>query len=63
MSTTYQFQVTKKVNALVGASIWNVFNQKNILNTYYNRDSDNEIIQIDNIALGITPNVSFRVRF
>jgi hypothetical protein len=63
VSTTYQFQVTKKVNALVGASIWNVFNQKNILNTYYNRDSDNEIIQIDNIALGITPNVSFRVRF
>uniref|UniRef100_UPI00404B4A11 TonB-dependent receptor plug domain-containing protein n=1 Tax=Gelidibacter sp. TaxID=2018083 RepID=UPI00404B4A11 len=63
VSTTYQFQVTNKVNASVGASIWNLFNQKNILNSYYNRDSDNQIIKIDNIALGITPNVSFRVNF
>lgn len=63
ISTTYQFQVTKKANASVGASVWNIFNRKNILNTYYTRNAENDIIKINTIALGITPNVSFRVNF
>ncbi|MEZ4857122.1 MAG: TonB-dependent receptor [Gelidibacter sp.] len=62
-STTYQFQFTNKVNASIGASIWNIFNKKNVINTYYNKDSDGNINKIENVSLGITPNVSFRLVF
>ncbi|GAA3567254.1 TonB-dependent receptor [Snuella lapsa] len=62
-SATYSFNVTDTVKATVGASVWNILNRKNIINTYYRLDDNNEVNQIDNESLGITPNVSFRVRF
>ena len=62
-STTYQFQMSPKTSASIGASIWNIFNRKNIINSYYTEDSENLIRKIENISLGITPNVSFRLNF
>ncbi len=62
-STTYQFQFTNKVTATIGASVWNIFNKKNIINTYFNKDDSNTINKVENVSLGITPNVSFRVSF
>jgi len=47
----------------MGASILNVFDQKNILNTYYRLNDANEIETIENLSLGITPQISFRVFF
>ncbi|GAA4959138.1 FecR domain-containing protein [Algibacter aquimarinus] len=62
-SATYAFDITEGVKASVGASIWNVLNKKNIINTYYVLDENNEVTPISNESLGITPNVSFRLQF
>ncbi|WP_298422532.1 TonB-dependent receptor [uncultured Kordia sp.] len=63
-SATYRLTLSKKdkINSKIGLSIWNVFDQQNILNEYYNLD--NQVVsQVQNQALGITPNLSFRVDF
>jgi hypothetical protein len=62
-STTYTFKLSPKSTAIIGVSIWNLFNQKNIINTYYTTDDDNNINTVENLSLGITPNVSLRVHF
>jgi outer membrane receptor protein involved in Fe transport len=62
-STTYTFELSPKATAIVGASIWNLFDQKNIINTYFTQDDQNIINTIENLSLGITPNVSLRVHF
>ncbi len=62
-SATYTFNIFEKSKAIVGASLWNLFNRQNILNTYYTLDDENVINKIENQSLGITPNVSFRVVF
>lgn len=61
LSATYHFLIGKS-NAEVGASIWNIFNKSNILNTYYTT-TDNNINKVEHQSLGLTPNVSFKVRF
>ncbi len=63
ISAIYAFKFAKGVNAEVGASVWNMFNQTNIINRYYTFDADDEIIEIDNRSLKFTPNLSFRVSF
>ncbi|WP_233702655.1 TonB-dependent receptor plug domain-containing protein [Hyunsoonleella flava] len=63
VSATYNFNISKVSRAVIGASLWNILNKKNILNRYYILNADNEITPIENISLGITPNVSFRVIF
>ena len=62
-SATYTFDIADNAHAIIGASVWNVLNKKNILNAYYTLDDQNEIIPIENQSLGITPNISFRVHF
>ncbi|MEC3906957.1 FecR domain-containing protein [Tamlana sp. 2201CG12-4] len=62
-SAIYEFNISDDAHATVGASIWNLLNKKNILNSYYNLDSDNIRNKVENESLGITPNVSFRVSF
>ncbi len=62
-SATYAFDISDGVKATLGASVWNLLNKKNIINTYYSLDNENKAIPIENQSLGITPNVSFRVRF
>ncbi len=62
-STTYTFELSSKATAIVGASIWNLLNQNNIIDTYYTQDDENNINTVENMSLGITPNVSLRVHF
>ena len=62
-STTYTFELSPNTIAIVGASIWNLFNEKNVINTYYTLDDQNQINTVENLSLGITPNVSLRVHF
>ncbi|WP_242205570.1 TonB-dependent receptor plug domain-containing protein [Aestuariivivens insulae] len=62
-SASYAFDISNATKASIGASIWNVFNRKNIINTYYALNDDNTIRKVENQSLGITPNVSFRVIF
>lgn len=63
ISAIYDFNLGTNLKAEIGASIWNIFNQTNIINRFYTLDSDNTIIRVDNRSLKFTPNLSFRVKF
>lgn len=63
ISAIYNFKLSKGVKADVGASVWNIFNQTNIINRYYSLDSDDSITEINNRSLKFTPNLSFRINF
>ncbi len=63
ISATYQFKFGEKLDASIGASIWNLFDKENIVNTYYTKNTDGDIVTINTLSLGITPNVSFRLSF
>ena len=60
-SVSYKFKLGSS-NAKVGLSVWNILNNENVLNRHYEVIND-QISQIDNISLGVTPNISFRVAF
>lgn len=62
-SSTYKFKLNEKINGMVGISVLNLLDTKNILNTYYNINSENSIDAINNTSIGITPNFTFRVSF
>ncbi len=63
ISAIYNFELSKDVKAEIGASIWNLFNQTNIINRYYTFDSDAAVVEINNRSLKFTPNLSFRLSF
>lgn len=62
-SASYEFEMGEGLKASAGASILNIFNKKNLLNTYFRLDEQNEIEKIERISLGLTPNLSFRLEF
>ena len=62
-SANYAFNISDNAKATVGASIWNVLDKNNIINTYYVLDENNEIVPVENRSLGITPNIIFRINF
>tara|TARA_R110000868_G_scaffold88088_5_gene245792 strand:+ start:5002 stop:7320 length:2319 start_codon:yes stop_codon:yes gene_type:complete len=62
-SATYDFNISNRTHATIGASIWNVLNKKNVINTYYSVDDKDMVSKVENQSLGITPNVSFRLQF
>ncbi len=62
-SVIYQFDLSRSLKASAGISVLNITSRKNILNTYYQLNEENEIETISTTSLGITPNASFRVRF
>tara|TARA_B110000305_G_C19218511_1_gene529371 strand:+ start:107 stop:538 length:432 start_codon:yes stop_codon:yes gene_type:complete len=62
ISAQYKFNLSKRVLATTAISVWNLFNQENITNTYYKIDVD-EVIEVNQNSLGFTPNLSFRVSF
>jgi len=63
ISGTYTFKIGDTSDALIGFSLWNILDKTNIVNTYYTIDDSNIVTKVENQSLGITPNVSFRVRF
>jgi hypothetical protein len=63
VSAIYNFKLSNKVNASSGFSLWNVTNNKNIINTYYTINDSDSTNKIELESLGITPNFSFRVNF
>jgi hypothetical protein len=62
-SATYEFNISDKTHATVGASVWNVTNKTNIINAYYTLDDQEDTSKVENQSLGITPNISFRLQF
>ncbi|HHC80547.1 MAG TPA: TonB-dependent receptor [Flavobacteriia bacterium] len=63
VSAIYKFSFSEKVNAILGASLWNSTSRKNLLNDYYRLDIDNHPLEIKQTSLGLTPNFTFRVEF
>lgn len=64
LSAQYRFDLSKKVSAQAGISIWNLFNKKSELNHYYEYQPENDVInKIVETSLDFTPNVSFRISF
>lgn len=62
ISAKYTFKM-KKLNAELDFSIWNLLNRQNIYNIFYQLKNNNEIEEITQNTLGITPNVSLRIKF
>jgi hypothetical protein len=62
-SATYEFNISDNTHATIGASIWNVTNKKNVINTYYTLNDQDMVSKVENQSLGITPNMSFRLQF
>ncbi len=62
ISATYRFKLTETLKASLGGSLWNVLDRQNIITTYY-RIENTQPTQVQRAALGITPNVVFRVEF
>jgi hypothetical protein len=62
-SATYDFDLSPGMRASAGASVLNMLNKKNILNTYYRINDQDEIEKVESISLGLTPNISFRISF
>jgi hypothetical protein len=63
VSATYKFKFSDNVLGEFGASVWNLINNQNIVNIYYQLDDDQNIEEIKQVALGFTPNFMFRVSF
>jgi hypothetical protein len=63
ISAKYKIRISNRVGAELGASIWNLLNKQNILNIFYKLDSDSEINEVQQYALGFTPNIMFRINF
>jgi len=62
-SSTYKFNLSEKVNGMIGVSVLNLFNTKNILNTYYKINDKNTINTINNTSIDTAPNFTFRMYF
>ena len=61
LSSTYEFKI-REMDAEIGFSLWNVLDRINTINTYFVLDDTDTISKIDNESLGITPNLSFRIK-
>ena len=62
-SVTYRFNLTNRIKAQAGASVWNASNNNNTISSFYNSDDQGNVSKISKNALELTPNVSFRVLF
>lgn len=63
ISGTYDFTIGKKTKAFVGASIWNLLNTNNVVNHFFRINEVDNVEEVDEFALGFTPNLSFRLTF
>jgi hypothetical protein len=62
VSAKYNIQLDK-INTAFGMSIWNILDRKNVINIFYQQYDTDDIEEIKQFALGITPNVYVRFSF
>jgi len=62
-SSTYKFNFNEKIKGMVGVSVLNFLNTKNILNTHYKINTENLIDVINNTSISATPNITLRASF
>ncbi|WP_229719718.1 TonB-dependent receptor plug domain-containing protein [Winogradskyella haliclonae] len=63
VSARYSFQVADDVFGEVGASVLNLLDRENVINRFYTLNSNSQIIENNELALGLTPNFSLRLKF
>ena len=63
LSFRYDFKIQSDLDASLSLSIWNLLNRTNVLNRFYSFDISDQIIERNSEALGLTPNLCFRLRF
>ena len=63
LSAKYLFKISNRVGGEIGASIWNLLDNQNIINTYFQVDTKGNLETIQQYALGFTPNIMFRISF
>lgn len=67
LSAEYDFKAGEKTQIKVNAAVLNLTNRKNVLNTYFileDSDTSNPVInQVEQISLGLTPNISVQFLF
>ncbi len=62
-SAIYDFSISDGIDASAGVSVLNFTNRRNNLNTFFRLNDIDEIEKVERVSLGVTPNVSFRIRF
>lgn len=64
-SLSYDFNISKQAKGLCRVGVINVLDKSNSIHRYYQvNPNDNEsTIEINNTSLGLTPNISLRVKF
>src|SRR5690606_20487008 len=62
VSALYKFNIGRKLKADVGASVWNLLNRKNKINSFY-RVENGAAIETRQYSLSITPNIGLRAYF
>lgn len=62
-SAKYSFKLGQKLKGQIGGSLWNFSDHQNIINRYYTINDNQDIQKVDELALGLTPNVMMRVMF
>ena len=65
MSLSYKVKISNTVNTAINFGIRNLTNQNNVINRYYQVDTNdsNKAVQIDNKSMKLTPNMSLRLNF
>ncbi|MBL0684969.1 TonB-dependent receptor [Aquimarina mytili] len=63
LSATYDFKISKNIQAHTGFSIWNLTDRQNVINNYYRINEQNLPQEVIESSLSITPNATFRVSF
>ncbi|MEX0998095.1 MAG: carboxypeptidase-like regulatory domain-containing protein [Flavobacteriaceae bacterium] len=68
VSVEYDFKLGSNTNAKINAALLNVTNRKNVLNTYFTIDGSSDaenlqINQVEQVSLGLTPNMSLQILF
>lgn len=62
ISARYNFNITQKIKADAGISIWNILDRENEISNFYRVDNE-EVIETQQRSLGITPNAGLRIYF
>ncbi|MFY0625066.1 MAG: TonB-dependent receptor plug domain-containing protein [Reichenbachiella sp.] len=63
VSVKYKFDMGKKARGQVGFSVWNLTNYQNTISRYFRVGENQEVEEVNQSGLGITPNIMFRVDF